>query len=66
MSMEGIIYQVRLFEIDLEDLNITTGNQLIWPTEVDGQKIPTVDGLLLLYDVTSKASTIGLADVLGK
>lgn len=63
MSMEGVIYQVRLFEVDLEDLTITPGNEIVF----GGRSVPSsIDGLLLLYDVTSNASTVGLADVLSR
>ena len=64
MSLDEVVYLVRLVEISLGDVIITESNQIKWPTSPKGFDLPPVDGVLVLYDVTNKESITGVPDLL--
>lgn len=66
MSLDGVIYLVRLLEIPLEDVSIAESQKIIWPEFVGDHDMPLVDGVLALYDVTNQASAAEIPDVLSK
>jgi hypothetical protein len=64
MSLDDVVYLVRLVEISLEDIIVTEGNQIKWPKSLKGVDVPPVDGVLALYDVTNQESITGIPDLL--
>lgn len=56
VSLEGEISVVRLFELGLEDLEITADEDLRWPTKVREYDMPIIDGVFVLYDVQDQGS----------
>ncbi|RPB05463.1 ras GEF [Choiromyces venosus 120613-1] len=63
MTVERSLCTVKLVEIDLAKLDLDS-QQLIWPRTVDGQRLPFVDGVFILYDVTNPASIAKLPESL--
>jgi hypothetical protein len=64
MSLDEVVYLVRLVEISLGDVIITESSQIKWPTSPKGFDLPPIDGVLVLYDVTNKESITGVPDLL--
>jgi hypothetical protein len=64
MSLDDIVYLVRLIEISLDDTVLTECNRIKWPKSLKGVDIPPVDGVLVLYDVTNQESITGIPDLL--
>ncbi|KAI9826166.1 MAG: hypothetical protein M1819_007422 [Sarea resinae] len=56
MSMDGIIYVVRLVELRLEGLEINGDERSGWSKYVLSPEGPCIDGALVLYDVTDPKS----------
>ena len=56
VSLEGEISIVRLFELDLEDVEVTAEQRVRWPEKVGGESTPGIDGVLALYDVMDQTS----------
>ncbi|KAJ5121907.1 hypothetical protein N7526_008844 [Penicillium atrosanguineum] len=52
MSLDGAVYIVRLLEIDLKQVAIDQDKRISWPCVGRDDSVPTVDGVLLLYDST--------------
>ncbi|PWW72005.1 ras GEF [Tuber magnatum] len=63
MTVERSLCTVKLVEMDLAKLDLDS-QQLVWPRTVDGQRLPFVDGVLILYDVTNPASIAKLPESL--
>src|SRR5277367_2963085 len=54
MSLDDVVYLVRLVEISLDDVVLSESKGTIkWPKSLKGVDIPPVDGVLVLYDVTN-------------
>lgn len=66
MSLDGIIYLVRLLEISMEEIIIDDDRKVRWPRIVSDRNMPSVDGVLVLYDVTNPESIQGVPEILGK
>jgi hypothetical protein len=66
MSMEGVIYVVRLLEITMNDVRVNNCGKIVWPPSVSDQVMPAVDGVLALYDVTDSKSAAGFPGILSK
>ena len=64
MSLDGVIYLVRLLEVSLEDVTVADDRRIRWPNRVSDRDIPSVDGALVLYDVTNPDSISEVPDVL--
>jgi|SRR2546423_1598706 len=64
MSLDDVVYLVRLVEITLDDIVLTNGNQIRWPKTLKGVELPPVDGVCALYDVTNQDSITGIPDLL--
>ena len=64
MSLDGVIYLVKLIEIPLDEIVLSKG-RVIWPKTVDGQPMPPVDGVMILYDVTTRNSVSEFPGLLG-
>lgn len=66
MSLDGIVYVVRLFEISIDDTTIKDDGDIMWPTLGGNEKLPPADGALVLYDVTDRGSIVEIPDILRK
>lgn len=66
MSLEGVIYVVRLLEISMNDVRVSSSGRITWPSSIGEQMMPTVDGALALYDVTDSRSAAGFPGLLSK
>lgn len=66
MSLDGVIYVVRLFEVQIEDIKIIENRKITWPKLLDEQKVHSVDGILVLYDVTNGKSVTEIPELLCK
>lgn len=56
MSLNTVIYLVQLVEVSLDQVTITESNGIKWPQSLKGGPLPSVDGVLALYDVTNQES----------
>lgn len=66
MSLDGVIYVVRLFEVMTNDITIKDSTEITWPKLLNGESPPSINGILMLYDVTNGESIIEIPDVLCK
>ncbi len=66
MALDGVIYIVRLFEVMINDITIDDNTEITWPKLSDVQSPPSIDGVLVLYDVTNGKSIIEVPEVLGQ
>ena len=64
MSLDDVVYLVRLVEMSLDAIVITESNRIKWPKSLNGVDVPPVDGVLALYDVTNQQSISGIPDLL--
>ena len=64
MSLNDVIYLVRLVEISLDDVVVTESNRIKWPKSLKGYDLPPIDGVLALYDVTNQESITEIPDLL--
>jgi hypothetical protein len=64
MSLDDVVYLVRLVEMSLDAIVITESNRINWPKSLKGIDVPPVDGVLALYDVTNQQSISGIPDLL--
>jgi GTPase SAR1 family protein len=64
MSLDDMVYLVRLVEVSLDDIVVTESSRIKWPKSLEGVDIPPVDGVLALYDVTNQQSITGIPDLL--
>ncbi|OJI87098.1 hypothetical protein ASPTUDRAFT_116096 [Aspergillus tubingensis CBS 134.48] len=55
MSLDGTVYLVRLMEIDTLEITIGSNGEVNWPL-LGSDSPPTVDGVLILLDMTQPAS----------
>ena len=56
VSLEGQISIVRLFELGLDDVEVTSEQRMRWPDKVGDESTPHIDGVLALYDVMDQSS----------
>lgn len=66
MSLDGVVYQVRLLEIELDNIHITGDQQVEWPETVIDHSMTRVDGALSLYDVMNKESLAHLPELISE
>jgi GTPase SAR1 family protein len=66
MSLDGVVYHVRLLEIGLGSIHITADQQVEWPETVMDQPMTQVDGALTLYDVMNKESLAHLPELISE
>lgn len=66
MSLDGVVYHVRLLEIGLGSIHITADQQVEWPETVMDQPMTQVDGALALYDVMNKESLAHLPELISE
>jgi hypothetical protein len=66
MSLDGVVYVVRLYEVLIDDITIADTGRIAWPQQIGNEKLPAVDGVLVLYDVTDGESVAEIPDILCK
>lgn len=64
MSLDGLIYKVRLLEVSSEDVDIAEDGCISWPESIGDGTVPRVDGALVLYSVMDSASLAPIARTL--
>jgi hypothetical protein len=64
MSLDDVVYLVRLVEVSLDDVVVTESDRITWPKSLKGIDLPPIDGVLALYDVTNQESITGIPDLL--
>lgn len=52
MSLDGLVYIVRLLEIDLKRVTFDQDLNIVWPGSTKRSTAPRIDGVLLLHDAT--------------
>lgn len=65
MSLDGAVYIVRLLEVDLKQVAIDQEKRIRWPRARKDDSVPTVDGVLLLYDSTQPNKLYETTQILG-
>ena len=60
MVIDNRNYGVTLLELDLEHFDMAPDQHIQWPKQINGHILPRVDGALILYDVTNRATTVDL------
>ncbi|OJK00966.1 hypothetical protein ASPACDRAFT_77815 [Aspergillus aculeatus ATCC 16872] len=63
MSLDGTVYLVRLLEIDTLEISIGSNGEIQWP-RLGGDSPPSVDGVLVLHDVTQPGSLSNIKGLL--
>ncbi|KAL4891683.1 ras guanine nucleotide exchange factor domain-containing protein [Aspergillus ambiguus] len=63
MSLDGSVYIVRLLEIEARDISIASDGTVGWP-RFGNETPPTIDGALVIHDVTQPASLSALTGLL--
>ena len=66
MSLDGVIYLVRLIEMPLDEIGLSGKGRMNWPSFTDGQPTPPIDGVMILYDVTNRRSTLNFQNLLSE
>ena len=66
MSLDDVVYMVRLLEIPLENVALSESRRITWPKTVAGTAMPPVDGVLMLFDVTNKESISEIPETLSQ
>ncbi len=64
MSLDDVVYTVRLVEMSLDDIDRIDHDRIKWPRSLDGLEVPHVDGVLALYDVTHQESFDQIPEIL--
>lgn len=65
MALDGSVYIVRLLEIEARDISVASDGTVEWP-RFGHESPPTVDGALVIHDVTQPASLSELTGLLGR
>ncbi len=66
MSIDGVVYNVRLLEIAPGTVEIKGDRTIRWPKVLDDRAMPSVDGALTLYDVTNASSIDKVPELLSE
>lgn len=64
--LEGSVYRLQLLEQSIEDVDFSGGRRLVWPTKLGHTPVPSIDGVVCLYDVTQEESIEDVPEFLGK
>ena len=64
MSLDGIVYMVRLLEMSLDAISIIDKRKITWPKTIGANEMPEVDGVLVLYDVMNQESIAEVPEIL--
>ena len=66
ITIARVPFNVRLLELDLDDVGLTEDERVCWPKRIEGQAMPALDGVVTLYDVTDRESLTGVPDILSR
>lgn len=67
MKVDSNLYTTNMIELDLEHFDVDLGTERIkWPVQINGQIVPRIDGVLLLYDVMTRDSIAQLPQTLSE
>ena len=69
MSIDKHVYVVRLFELAFDQVEFGGSEEdenIVWPDKVGDLVAPTMDGALVLYDVTNRRSLAEVPGALSK
>lgn len=66
VSLEGKISVVRLIEIEIASVNITTEQKVLWPDRLGEHNVPDIDGVLAMYDVMDQNSVAPMPNILSE
>ncbi|KAK1149535.1 hypothetical protein N8T08_005084 [Aspergillus melleus] len=65
MSLDGTVYLVRLLEVDVKEVSVSNNGTVSWPRlGNESASTPTIDGALVIHDVTQPASLPDLTGLL--
>jgi GTPase SAR1 family protein len=64
ITIARVPFNVRLLELDLDDVDLTEDERVRWPKKIEGQAMPALDGVVTLYDVTDRESLAGVPGIL--
>ncbi|KAI0124884.1 ras guanine nucleotide exchange factor domain-containing protein [Xylariales sp. AK1849] len=64
INIDHVPYAVTLVELDLEYFDVDPQRQIQWPKQIGGALMPSIHGVLLLYDVMNRDSIIELPQTL--
>lgn len=56
IEVDGVPHVVTLVELDLESFDVSHGQEIHWPKQINGHMVPSFDGAMVLYDVMNKDS----------
>lgn len=65
VALSGITYRFQLLELELSDIDYTA-RQIKWPTYINSQLVPPIDGVVYLYDITNQESIAEVPELLRK
>lgn len=65
LVVDNVTHRLTLLELDLEHFQVSASRPIQWPKQIDGHMMPRVDAVLILYDVTSRASIRELPQTVG-
>ena len=65
VSLEGLISMVRLVKVNIDEVDIED-ESLKWPENIGEQKIPSIDGALVMYNVLDPSSIATVPPVLSE
>lgn len=57
INIDNLPYAVTLIELDLEYFDVEPDQQIKWPRQMDGNIMPPIHGVMILYDVMNEEST---------
>lgn len=66
MLIGGVIYMVRLLELDLDRLDLDETRQIRWPAGVDDIDVPPIHGALVLCDLKARPGVESVPRILRK
>ncbi|KAI0013281.1 ras GEF [Xylariaceae sp. FL0662B] len=64
INIDNLPYAVTVFELDLEYFDVDPDRHIKWPKQIGGAIMPSVNGVLILYDVMNRESIIELPQTL--
>lgn len=66
LPIDGNTYVVRLVELHFDDVEIEGDNAITWPSTIESRRIPKIDGVLTLYDVSDRTSFKDVPEIISE
>lgn len=66
VSLEGVVYLLRLLELQVDDLRSVKDFGIQWPRTISKEATPRIDGALVLCDVMDPGSLLDVSELLSK